>query len=48
LLFTSSLGISKQEHQFYQITMQLVELGFKRTQATGASQLDYGTWGIVC
>jgi len=48
LLFASPLSISKQEHQFYQITMQLVELGFKRTQATGASQLDYGTWGITC
>ena len=48
LLFTSPLSINKQEHQFYQITLQLVELGFKRTQATGASLLDYGTWGIIC
>jgi hypothetical protein len=48
LLFTSPLGVSKQEHQFYQITMRLVELGFKRTQATGASLLDFGVWGITC
>lgn len=47
LLFENSLAVSKQEHQFWQITLRFIEFGFRRIRADAASQLDYGEWGIL-